>query len=74
MSKKKHRLFNSSADTSAVVHHHGTDHAAEYKVIKGDLLKVLAVNVLFLAAVLTLYFTNLQSHYLESFFDKFIKF
>lgn len=69
---KKHKKFQQQnySSGSYVV----SDHAAEYKIIKGDLLKVLIVNAIFLAGVLTLYFTNLNTRYLESMFDKFIKF
>lgn len=49
-------------------------HAAEYKVIKYDLIKVVILNALFLAAVLTLYYTNLHSHYLENWFGKILHF
>lgn len=49
-------------------------HTAEYKVIKHDLIKVLIINALFLAGVLTLYYTNLQSGYLEKWFGSFLKF
>lgn len=69
---KKHKKFRQQNYTNPAFA--SGDHAAEYKIIKGDLLKVLVVNVIFLAGVLTLYFTNLNSHYLETLFDKFIKF
>ena len=48
--------------------------AGEYKIIKGDLVKVLVINLLFLAGVLALYFTNQKTHYLEAWFSKFLHF
>jgi hypothetical protein len=47
---------------------------AEYRIIKHDLLRVVILNALFLAAVLTLYYTNLHSQYLERFFGKILHF
>jgi hypothetical protein len=44
-------------------------HAAEYKIIRSDLIRVVIVNALFLAAVLVLYFTNRNSNYLERFYQ-----
>ncbi len=49
-------------------------HGTEYKVIKHDLIKVLVINAIFLAGVLALYYTNLQSGYLEKWFSTFLKF
>ena len=49
-------------------------HAAEYRVIKHDLIKVAILNAVFLAAVLTLYYTNLNSHYLERWFGQALHF
>ena len=49
-------------------------HAAEYSVIKHDLLRVVYLKVLYLAAVLAIYFTNIKSHYLENFFGKLFHF
>ena len=49
-------------------------HAQEYKVIKHDLIKVVILNALFLAGVLTLYYTNLNSHYLEKWFSNILHF
>jgi|GEM_PF-1304771 len=47
---------------------------AEYRIIRHDLLRVFIVNVIFLAAVLTLYYTNLHSGYLEKAFGKILHF
>jgi hypothetical protein len=51
----------------------GDSHAAEYRVIKHVLIKVVVLNALFLAGVLTLYYTNLNSHYLERWFGSIMK-
>ena len=49
-------------------------HAQEYQVIKHDLIKVVILNSVFLAGVLALYYTNLNSHYLERWFGQVLKF
>lgn len=49
-------------------------HSAEYKVIKHDLIKLVLLNILYLGLVLTLYFTNQQSRYLERWFQNWVKF
>lgn len=46
----------------------------EYSVIKRDLVKVILLNVLYLAGVLALYFSNKQTHYLEHWFNKIFHF
>ncbi len=65
---KKHRRFFNQGSTQAV----GLSHDMEYKIIRTDLLKVLVLNVIFLAAVLTVYYTNQQQHYLEQLFNKYV--
>ena len=70
MSKKKHRLYNPSIPTASP----SDNLAAEYKIIRWDLLRVLIVNIIFLAAVLTLYYTNQNSGYLESWFSNILHF
>lgn len=49
-------------------------HAAEYRIIKHDLIKVIVLNVLYLAAVLALYYSNKQSGFLETWFSRVFKF
>jgi hypothetical protein len=44
-------------------------HAAEYRIISRDLIRLVLVNGIMLAAVLTVYFTNRTSGYLERFFS-----
>lgn len=62
---KKHNQQNIQYQTSK-------DHAAEYAVIKQDLLKVGVLNVLYLGAILALYFSNRQSGFLERWFAKIL--
>ena len=49
-------------------------HQEEYAIIKTDLLKVTALNAIYLAVILLLYFTNRHSHYLENWFAKILHF
>ncbi|MEK7161289.1 MAG: hypothetical protein AAB729_01195 [Patescibacteria group bacterium] len=49
-------------------------HEVEYRIIKHDLLKVLALNVVYFALILGLYFTNQQSHFLDTWFSKILRF
>jgi hypothetical protein len=49
-------------------------HADEYRIIKHDLIKVLILNLIYLSAVLALYFSNLKSNYLEIWFAKVFRF
>jgi hypothetical protein len=43
---------------------------AEYAVIKSDLLRVGIINALFLVGILSLYYVNQQSGFLERWFQK----
>lgn len=47
---------------------HTLIHVAEYKIIKHDLFKVLGLNILYLGAVLAVYYSNQQSHFLDKLF------
>jgi len=70
MSKKNRRQFNQPQYVPAA----SNDLAAEYKIIRHDLLRVVGLNIFFLAAVLVLYYTNHASGYLERWFDKILHF
>lgn len=72
MSKKNKNRFRLAFGGSAPTISH--EHAAEYNVIKWDLIRLAIFNVVVLGAVLAVYYTNLQSHYLERWFSQFIKF
>lgn len=61
---KKHKQ---PAAVTAV--HSSGSMAEEYTVIRTDLIRVLLLNILYLAGILALYFTNAQSHYLERWFS-----
>ncbi len=47
-------------------------HAAEYRIITNDLVRLVILNGVMLAAVVFLYYTNKSSGYLERFFERFI--
>lgn len=66
MSKKKHAGAQNH-DHAA----HVTD-TAEYRVIGHDLVRVLLLNILYLAAILAVYYTNHSAHYLENAFAKIL--
>lgn len=44
--------------------------AAEHIIIKHDLLKVIVLNIIYLAGLLALFFANQKSHFLETWFTK----
>jgi hypothetical protein len=66
---KKRKKFQAQEPGAAVLHH-----GAEYNIIKHDLWKVLILNVIYLAAVLALYFSNSKTHYLEAWFGRLFHF
>lgn len=69
MSKKNKKHFQNSS-----FFHVAQDYAGEYRIIKHDLLKVVLLNLLYLAGVSALYFTNLRTHYLARWFEKVLHF
>lgn len=58
---KKHKAIG----VSAVRPSQDSAHVAEYQVIRHDLIKVILLNVVYLALVLGLYLSNQQSRFLE---------
>ena len=74
MSKKnKHKYQYAAAVapvSSEVMAASEHEHAAEYRFVRNDLIRLLIVNLVFLAAMLALYFTNQKSHYLEQWFSR----
>lgn len=77
MSKKNRRNFSATprpAGTASVAALAGTDLESEYRIIKHDLIRVVIVNIIFLGGVLALYYTNMNSHYLERWFSGLVKF
>ncbi len=68
MSKKnKHKYQDSGASVSAV-QALAVEHIEEYRFVQKDLVRLLIVNAIFLAALLVVYFTNQNQHYLERLF------
>jgi hypothetical protein len=49
-------------------------HAAEYRIIKFDLVKVVLLNAVYLAIILSLYFGNSRSHFLDNWFARLLHF
>ena len=45
-------------------------HSAEYKIIRNDMIRLVVLNGIMLAAVLVVYFTNRSSGYLERLFER----
>ncbi len=52
----------------------GAEHATEYGLIKHDLIKVVILNIVYLAAIVALYLSNKQSGFLEKWFAKVFNF
>lgn len=68
---KKHK----QGITHHIAHSSGSlSHEAEYGIIKHDLIKVLALNVVYFVFILGLYFSNQQSHFLDLWFSKILHF
>ena len=68
---KKDKMFQSAnnRDHAAV-----TGHAEEYRIIKFDLIKVIILNIVYLAVILSLYYSNQNSQFLERWFAKILHF
>jgi len=49
-------------------------HAAEYKIIAHDLVKVIILNSIYLAAVLALFYAERSSHILERWAQQILHF
>ena len=54
--------------------HISQSHEQEYKIIKHDLIRLIILNIIYLAGLLTLYYTNQQSHYLDKWLFSILKF
>jgi hypothetical protein len=68
---KKHKKF---AQQVSAAHVAGISHEAEYRIIKFDLIKVLILNAVYLAAILALYYANRQSGFLDNWFARVLHF
>ena len=69
MSKKHKKIVQENITVSG-----GSMHAAEYQIIRHDLWKVLYLNLIYLAALLVVYFTDQRTQYLEHWFGKLFHF
>lgn len=49
-------------------------HEAEYAIIRRDLIKVVILNLVYLALILALYFANRKSGFLDHWFAKVLHF
>lgn len=77
MSKKNRRKFQLSGQVNASAAPAAprpvsaqNQHAAEYRIIRNDLVRVVIVNLVFLAGVLAIYFTNQKSNYLQQLYER----
>lgn len=71
MSKKHKFSFSSSASQNTSL---SSEQVIEYKIIKKDLIRVAILNIVFLAIVLTVYYTNQDSQYLSKWFSNLVHF
>lgn len=61
-------IGSNSASSSAVA-----SHAAEYKIISKDLIRLVVLNIVMFGAVLALYFANRSSGFLEKAFQNLVR-
>jgi hypothetical protein len=73
---KKHKKHNqvSNFSNSGASHTAVLSHEAEYKIIKSDLVRVLILNLVYLVAILVLYYGNQRSNFLDNWFAKVLHF
>jgi hypothetical protein len=71
---KKYKHGQSPVSNQNFQHASHLDHTAEYRIIKHDLIRVILLNVIYLAGVLALYFSEQKTHALSKFFEKFLNF
>lgn len=71
---KKNKHLNLAHNTGSNTGHSNIwqTHAHEYEIIKKDLTRLLLLNMAYLAALLVVYRTNANSHYLENWYHKLI--
>ena len=70
MSKKHKKLGMQTAGNMGAA----IDHGAEYRIIKFALIKVIILNVVYLAVIIGLYMANRQSGFLDKWFAKLLHF
>jgi hypothetical protein len=66
---KKNKGFISQSSSGA-----GMSHETEYRIIKFDLVRVVALNFVYLVVILGLYYANVSSGFLDKFFAKILHF
>ncbi len=71
---KKHNKNSGVVSNQNFQHTSHLDHSEEYGIIKHDLLRVIILNVIYLAGVLALYFSEQKTHALSKFFEKLLNF
>ncbi len=49
-------------------------HTAEYRIIRSDLIKVIALNIVYLAFVLSLYYANNKNGSVDAWFSRILHF
>ena len=47
-------------------------HSAEYHIIQHDLIRVIMLNIVYLGALLALYYSNQHSQYVETFISRWL--
>jgi hypothetical protein len=52
----------------------GLSHTGEYQIIKHDLIKVVVLNLVYLAVLLALFFGNQHTHFVDNWFAKLLHF
>ncbi len=66
----KNNSIQSQSESAAGTPSISNAHALEYRIIRNDLIRVVVLNVLFLAVVLAVYYTDQQSHYLQRIYNQ----
>ncbi len=71
---KKHKRQTMQGNYQPVPHQGSLPHQAEYRIIKVDLIKVLVLNLVYLAVILGLYYGNKQSGVVDKWFARLLHF
>ena len=74
MSKKHKRFAAQNFAVAGSQPHAVLSHESEYRIIKHDLVKVVILNLVYLAAILFLYFGNQRTHFVDNWFAKLLHF
>ena len=67
--QQSHQVTHSPSPAPARSDAHA-GHAAEYRIIRKDMIRLVALNGFMLAAVIILFYTNKSSGYLERLFER----